>query len=312
MGRPRVKVMDDSQTASPSAKATGDKEAKKIASRSFGKKGKDTLVESLKEELGISEQESGGRPEGAVSEQASGVADRSETKPSTKSQKQGKAKPKSKKYQESIKSLEDKLKSEDADENYSYKQTSYKLPDAIDMVKKLSYSKFTGTLEAHINTFATGLRGFLQLPFASGHKIRILAFGEGAKDSGADILGDDRTLDEISKGKIDFDLVVTTPDWMPKLAKVAKNLRPRGLMPNPKNGTITNDLKKTVQSYMEGKTEYKTESKAPIIHLGVGKLDQPNEELEANVKTLVQTLGKTRIKKITLSPTMGASVKIDL
>ena len=99
---------------------------------------------------------------------------------------------------------------------------------------------------------------------------------------------------------------------MSKLAKVARILGPRGLIPNPKNGTITDDLKKAVESFQAGKTEYKTESKAPVIHLAVGKIDQPTEQLQANVKTLMQTLGKTRVKKLTLSPTMGPSVKVDL
>src|SRR3989344_7409818 len=169
------------------------------------------------------------------------------------------------------------------------------------MVKKLSYSKFNGTLEAHINTIQTGIRGLVSLPFVSGKKLRILEFE-----------GDDSIIEEISKGKINFDLVITTPEWMPKLAKVAKNLGPRGLMPNPKSGTITTDLKKAVESFQAGKTEYKTEPKAKVMHLALGKLDQSTEELSANIKALLQVLGKTRVKKITLSPTMGPGVKVDL
>ncbi|MDP3733101.1 MAG: 50S ribosomal protein L1, partial [Candidatus Daviesbacteria bacterium] len=99
---------------------------------------------------------------------------------------------------------------------------------------------------------------------------------------------------------------------MPKLTKIAKILGPKGLMPNPKNGTITDDLKKAEESFQTGKTEYKTEAKAPVIHLGLGKLDQPTEDLVANVKILLQTVGKTRIKKVALSSTMGPSVKVDL
>jgi len=83
-------------------------------------------------------------------------------------------------------------------------------------------------------------------------------------------------------------------------------------MPNPKNGTITDALKKTVESFQAGKTEYKTESKAAVIHIGLGKLNQPTEQLAANVKTLLATIGKTKIKKVTLSPTMGPGVKVDL
>ncbi|OGE29986.1 hypothetical protein A3C59_02585 [Candidatus Daviesbacteria bacterium RIFCSPHIGHO2_02_FULL_36_13] len=189
---------------------------------------------------------------------------------------------------------------------------SYPISEAIEIVKKVSYTKFEGTLEAHINTAQTGIRGLVSLPFASGKKLTILAFGKDAETSGADKIGSDEILEEINKGKVDFDLLVTTPEWMPKLAKVAKILGPRGLMPNPKSGTITSDLKKTVESFMSGKTEYKTEPKAPVIHLGLGKLTQPTEELSANIKTLLQTLGKSRVKKVSLSPTMGPSVKLDL
>lgn len=215
-----------------------------------------------------------------------------------KVQKPGKAKPRSKKYQEISKDLD--------------RSKTYPLSEAIEMAKKLSYSSFKATLEAHINTSQTGIRGLVSLPFASGKKLKIVAFGKGADLSGADVAGSDETIEEINKGKVNFDLLVTTPDWMPKLAKVARILGPRGLMPNPKNGTITDDLKKAVESFQAGKTEYKTESKAAVIHLGLGKLDQPTEQLSANVKTLLQTIGKTRVKKITLSPTMGPGVKVDL
>ncbi|MBI2019517.1 50S ribosomal protein L1 [Candidatus Daviesbacteria bacterium] len=219
-------------------------------------------------------------------------------KATAKSQKPGKAKPRSKKYQEISKDLD--------------RSKTYPLNEALEVVKKLSYSKFESSLEAHINTAQTGIRGLVSLPFASGKKLKILAFGEDAKDSGADVIGTDEVIEQINKGKVDFDLVVTTPQWMPKLAKVARILGPRSLMPNPKNGTITSDLKKAVEGFQAGKTEYKTESKAPVIHITLGKLNQPTEELSANIKTLVQTVGKTRVKKISLTPTMGPSVKVDL
>lgn len=207
--------------------------------------------------------------------------------PVKKAVKPGKAKPRSKKYQEIVKDLD--------------RNKAYPLHEAIDTVKKLSYTKFPATLEAHINTAQTGIRGLVSLPFAAGKKLRILAFE-----------GSDEVIEEINKGKVDFDLVVTTPQYMPKLAKVARILGPRGLMPNPKNGTITDDIKKAVEGFQAGKTEYKTEPKAPVIHLALGKLNQPNEELMANIKTLLQTLGKTKVKQVRLAPTMGPSVKLDL
>lgn len=237
---------------------------------------KDELVEKLKEELGIKPPE---KSEPKISKPTS-------------------VKQRSKKYLEVSKDLD--------------KTKSYPLPQALDMVKKMSYSKFDGTLEAHIQTGQTGLRGFLQLPYVSGKKLRILCFGPSQPQLEGVIFGTDSTIDEIAEGKVDFDLIITTPDWMPKLAKVAKILAPRSLMPNPKNGTISDDLPKTVASFQAGKTEYKTEPKTPIIHLALGKLSQPKEQLEANVKTFVSVIGKSRIKKVVLSPTMGSSVKLDL
>ncbi|MFH0936682.1 MAG: 50S ribosomal protein L1, partial [Candidatus Daviesbacteria bacterium] len=188
--------------------------------------------------------------------------------------------------------------------------------EAIQLVQSGSYTKFPGTIEAHLNTAAKGLRGLVSLPFAAGKKLTILAFGpsngSGLKDTEGVILGDDETIKDIEAGKINFDVLVTTAEWMPKLARVAKILGPRGLMPNPKSGTITENLGKTVEELQAGKTEYKTESSSPVIHLSVGKTTQPKEEIVANIKALYNTIGKSRIKKLTLSPTMGPGVKVDL
>lgn len=287
MGKTKTKIMDESQPL---------KEAK--PGKRLGRQ--DDLVEKLKAELeGIGEsspkKDTVSKPIVASEPKETVKADES---PKEKSQKPGKVKPRSKKYQEIVKDLD--------------KTKTYPLADAVELTKKLSYSKNVGTLEAHINTITIGMRGLVSLPFVSGKKLQILAFGKGAESSGADVAGTDATIEEINKGKVNFDLVITTPEWMPKLAKVARILGPRGLMPNPKNGTIAEDLKKAVESFQAGKTEYKTETKAPVIHLALGKLNQPTEELSANIKMLIQTLGKTRVKKITLSPTMGPSVKLDL
>lgn len=311
MGKTKIKVID------------AETEEVKKPTKKLGRQ--DELVEKLKAELeGVSaattkKSESqqpvipsptDSSPESTLS--AANVAQNDKIK---KSQKPGKVKPRSlsraksrgKKYQEISQDLD--------------RSKTYLINEAVEMVKKLSYTKFTGTLEIHINTISAGIRGLVSLPFVSGKKLQILAFppssktheGQAAKlkEEGVTI-GDDSTIEEINKGKVNFDLIITTPEWMPKLAKVAKILGPRGLMPNPKNGTITDDLKKAVESFQSGKIEYKTEQKAPVIHLGLGKLDQPTEQLQANIKTLLQTLGKTRVKKVTLSPTMGPSVKVDL
>lgn len=233
-----------------------------------------------------------GRPKVTTIDDSAVVEEKAEEKKTEevavkKAVKPGKAKPRSKKYQEIVKDLD--------------RNKAYSLSEAIDTVKKLSYTKFPATLEAHINTAQTGIRGLVSLPFVTGRKLQILAFE-----------GSDEIIEEINKGKVDFDLVVTTPQWMPKLAKVARILGPRGLMPNPKNGTITDDLKKTIEGFQSGKTEYKTEPKAPVIHIAMGKLNQPTAELSANIKTLLQTLGRTKVKQVRLAPTMGPSVKVAL
>lgn len=206
------------------------------------------------------------------------------------------------------------------------KNKNYPLVEAVTLAQKASYSKFQGTLEAHINTSTKNLRGLINLPHLAGKKLTILAFGNGAKEAGADIVGTEEIIADIEKGPSttlrvnsekevklsDVDVIVVTPAWMPKLAKAAKVLGPRGLMPNPKSGTITDNLGKAISELRTGKTEYKTENQAPVIHLGVGETDQPAEEIAANIKTLFNTLGKSKIRKITLSATMGPGVKVDL
>lgn len=291
MGKTKIKTIDVEEALAKGQSSSGRKK--------LGRQ--DELVERLKAELATgepasSQEESPIQIAAAVPDKPSN--DKKETK--KKFQKPGKSKPRSKKYQEVSKSLD--------------RTKIYPLNEAVELAKKLSYSKFEGTLEAHINTIQTGIRGLVSLPFVSGKKLKILAFGPSQSlgvNEGV-VIGDDSTIEELNKSKVNFDLVITTPEWMPKLAKIARILGPKGLMPNPKNGTITNDLRKTIEGFQSGKTEYKTESKAPVIHLALGKLNQPTEQLSANIKTLLQTLGKSRVKKVTLSPTMGPSVKLDL
>lgn len=188
----------------------------------------------------------------------------------------------------------------------------YSIDAAVELSKQVSYSSFDGTIEIHINTNAKNMRGLVSLPFASGKKLKIIAFGKNADQSGADLIGDDTALSEIEKGRINFDVLVTSPEWMPKLARAAKILGPRGLMPNPKSGTISADLKKAVTDIQSGKVEYKTERNGQVIHLGIGKSSQPSEQISQNIRILLNSIGKTRIKKAVLAPTMGPSVQLDI
>jgi len=219
-------------------------------------------------------------------------------KKSKASVKKGKAKYRSAKYKEAAEKVE--------------KSKKYSLNEAVDLAKSTSYTKFDGSLELHLNTNAKNVRGLVSLPFASGKKLKILAFGKGAEGSGADIVGDDAKLNEIIRGITTFDVIVTTAEWMPKLARAAKILGPRGLMPSPKNGTITENLKKAVEEIQSGKVEYKTEKNGQVIHLSVGKVSQESEQVSANIKILFNAIGKTKIKKAVISPSMGVGVKVDL
>lgn len=199
----------------------------------------------------------------------------------------------------------------------------YSLKEAVELVQKTSYSKFPGTLEAHINTTAKNLRGLVTLPHFAGKKLTVLAFGSSAEESGADLVGTEETVEEIneqkllpgkpgSKDKINFDVIVATPDWMPKLAKVARILGPRGLMPNPKSGTVTDNLTKAIAELKTGKVEYKTEKDGQVVHMAIGKTTQDIGEVAENIKALYNILGRSKIKKITLSSTMGPGVKVEL
>lgn len=188
----------------------------------------------------------------------------------------------------------------------------YSLNEAVGMAQKTSYSQFGGSIEAHLNTHTKGIRGLVTMPFQAGRQLTILAFGKDAESSGADIVGTEETVAGIEKGKINFDSLVTTPEWMPKLTKLARILGPKGLMPNPKNGTITTNLAKTVADLKGGKTEYKTEANGQVVHLVVGKVNQQPGEIAANIKALYNIIGRSKIKKLTLSPSMGPGVKVDL
>ncbi len=215
-----------------------------------------------------------------------------------KKPKKGVARIRSKKYQEAAEKIE--------------KTQLYPLTEAIDLSKNTSYGKFNAALEVHINTNVKNVRGLVSLPHLSGKQLKVLAFGQGAAEAGADMVGDDERLAQIEKGKIDFDALVATPVWMVKLARSAKILGPRGLMPNPKNGTVTDNLEKAIAELKSGKVEYKTETNLTVMHLMIGKLSQPAEELAVNLKTLYWAIGKSKVKKLVLSPTMGPAIKVDL
>lgn len=209
------------------------------------------------------------------------------------------------------------------------KSKEYSLGEAVELVKKTANVKFDSSVEVHINLRIDPskqeqqIRTTTNLPFGSGKKVRILVFG--AKDAkeikalGAEV-GDEETLERIEKGKLDFDKVVSTPEWMPALAKVAKVLGPKGLMPNPKSGTVNSEPEKIVKGLSSGGlVEIKTES-SPTIHVAIGKVSTKSKDIEDNVKSLLEAVNSAKptevkkelIKSVFLTSTMGPSVKLSL
>lgn len=174
----------------------------------------------------------------------------------------------------------------------------YSLSEALDLLPELKLSKFDETVELHVNTFEPGISGSFTLPHGTGKKTRV-------------VILDDKLLDEIERGKIDFDVLLATPQMMPKMAKVARVLGPRGLMPNPKNGTITNNPEEAMKKYEGGHTTFKTENKIAVIHLSVGKLSFGKDKLTENIEVALRGIQVSRIRNVTLKSTMSPGIKID-
>lgn len=185
------------------------------------------------------------------------------------------------------------------------KNKLYPVPEAVSLIKQTSLTKFDGTVELHINLnpLAMGekkdLRGTVNLPHGTGKQVRV-------------VIADDKVLEEVAAGKINFDILVAHPSMMPKLAKVARILGPKGLMPNPKTGTVTPDPDKRAKELSTGQVNFKTEPDQPIIHLIVGKVSFDEKKLVENIKAILDAVGRGKITKATLSATMGPGVKVEI
>ena len=207
------------------------------------------------------------------------------------------------------------------------KQTQYDKEEAVAIVKKLATAKFDETIEAHIRTGCDGrhadqqIRGAVVLPHGTGKTARVLVFAKNAKAdealaAGADFVGAEELVPKIqNEGWLDFDVVVATPDMMGVVGRLGRVLGPKGLMPNPKAGTVTMDVTKAIQEIKAGKIEYKTN----IIHVPIGKASFTEEQLADNFQTLIDAINKARpsavkgqfLKSVTLAPTMGPGVKLN-
>lgn len=174
----------------------------------------------------------------------------------------------------------------------------YPLKKAIKLVKDTSYSKFDGSIELHLVVKNEKLIRRVELPHSNGKKKKVE-------------VADEDTIKKLKKGKIDFDILLATKDMMPKLVPFAKDLGPKGLMPNPKNGTLIKD-KKEAEKFKGNAIQLKTERKNPVVHTVIGKVGQKQKELLENAKAIIKAIGKRQIVKAHLAPTMGPSVKLEL
>ncbi|EOS81049.1 50S ribosomal protein L1 [Dorea sp. 5-2] len=208
--------------------------------------------------------------------------------------------------------------------------TLYDVADAVSLVKKTAVAKFDETIEAHIRTGCDGrhadqqIRGAVVLPHGTGKKVRILVFAkdakaEEAKAAGADYVGGDELIPKIqNENWFEFDVVVATPDMMGIVGRLGRILGPKGLMPNPKAGTVTMDVTKAIQDIKAGKIEYRLD-RANIIHVPLGKASFTEEQITDNFQTLIDAIIKARpaavkgqfLKSVTLTSTMGPGVKIN-
>ena len=206
----------------------------------------------------------------------------------------------------------------------------YEIGEAVELVPKVSVSEFDGTVELHLRLGVDPrhadqlVRGTVVLPHGSGRATRVIVFAQGEKAQealrgGADDVGGEDLVKKIDAGWIEFDVAIATPDMMGMVGRLGKKLGPRGLMPNPKSGTVTFDIERAVSEVKSGRVEFKVD-RAGIVHVPVGKVSFSAEHLQANVAALVDAVNRakpsgakgTYMRTLTLAPTMGPGVRVDI
>lgn len=205
----------------------------------------------------------------------------------------------------------------------------YEISEAVKLVKEVSYSKFVGAVELHVKTAANPkyndqmLRGTVVLPHGTGKKVRVAAFvsddkRDEAKAAGADLIGNQELIEQIQGGTTDFDVLVTTGDQMRDLAKVAKILGPKGLMPSPKAWTVSNNLTQTIGDIKKWRVEFKLD-KTGNIHVRIAGLDFTDAQIVENFESLMSAVSENKpagvkgklVQKVVIAPTMGVGVQVD-
>jgi large subunit ribosomal protein L1 len=305
MGKVRIKTFDETENSELEAK----KKAKRVARLAESKRAKKTLrqaqgeaektalktqkqsedVVEEKEEVAESPIFTEKKAEETVSEMESAAPVDSDAKPSES------------KRLKKEKFVKQKTLSARVNENRKMvsKSQTYPLDKAVGLLVQFKTGKFDETVELHVNVREQGTSGTLRLPHGSGKTLRIK-------------IADDALLSSIEKGNIDFDVLVATPDMMPRLAKVARVLGPKGLMPNPKNGTVTTNPEKAVKKLSGGEMRFKTESKAPVIHLIIGKLSFGDKKIIENAQATIDAIGSNKIKSAILTSTMSPGIRLQV
>ncbi len=176
---------------------------------------------------------------------------------------------------------------------------AYTLAEAVSLLKKVKYAKFEEAVELHLNVDTTGLRGEVDLPFTTGKSVRV-------------VIVDDKIIEDIESGKIEFDILVAHPSFMPKLAKFAKVLGPKGLMPNPKAGTVSPNPEEVVKKFEKGVLRWKTEPKFPLVHQLIAKGSHEDAKIVENAKAFITAVGKAHISAVYIKTTMSPGIMIDL
>lgn len=187
------------------------------------------------------------------------------------------------------------------------KRKHYKLAEALPLLEKLKRASFDETVELHINTHEKGISGNFILPHGTGKTTRVVI-----ANATADTKYVEELIKSIEAGKIEFDVLIATPETMAKLAKVARVLGPRGLMPNPKNGTVTPKPDEVAKKFAGGQINFKTEAKFPLLHLTVGKVSFGDKKLAENITTAIKAVKTKNIRTVTLKSTMSPGIKLEI
>ncbi len=278
MGKIRTRVLGNEDVEKKQKKEQKEKSAKKKVEKKTSKSTEALIAAESKEKM---EKAS---PDGSENDMASGW-DKKQSKEEKSSKSEKKAHVRGKKYKDAKKKVDQKK--------------AYSLKDSIPVLKKLKYASFDESVELHLNVDEQGLKGEIALPHSTGKTVRVK-------------IADEKLLDQIENGVIDFDILVSHPSFMPKLAKYARTLGPKGLMPNPKAGTVSTNPEEVVKKFEKGTLRWKTEPKFALIHQMIGKISFEEIQLVENAQAFLLSVGKAHIKGAYIKTTMSPSLKLDL